>query len=102
MSTTAEATAPERVSCPHCGAAGPGSPFCGACGAHLAHHDRRKAARRLHSYAAFPDEPLFRASVVTHCSRSWPTGQERPSAWLLACLPRHCSLSPWRAQGRRS
>ncbi len=65
MSTTAEATAPERVSCPHCGAAGPGSPFCGACGAHLAHHDQRKAARRLHSYAAFPDEPLFRASVVS-------------------------------------
>ena len=64
MSTTAEA-APARVSCPYCGAAGPGSPFCGACGAHLAHHDRRKAARRLHSYAAFPDEPLFRASVVS-------------------------------------
>jgi RsiW-degrading membrane proteinase PrsW (M82 family) len=42
----------------------PDARFCGACGAHLVHRGLR-ASQRLHCYAAFPDEPVFRLSVVT-------------------------------------
>jgi RsiW-degrading membrane proteinase PrsW (M82 family) len=42
----------------------PDSRYCGACGAHLA-HEASGGARRLHSYAAFPDEPVVRLSVAT-------------------------------------
>jgi RsiW-degrading membrane proteinase PrsW (M82 family) len=65
MSSRVEAEAPDAVTCSHCGSTGAGPSFCGACGAHLAHEDTSKAARRLHSYAAFPDEPVPRASVVS-------------------------------------
>ncbi len=52
------------IECPHCGVVVPDARFCGACGAHLVHSGLR-ASRRLHAYAAFPDEPVFRLSVVT-------------------------------------
>jgi hypothetical protein len=52
------------VVCPYCAVVVPDSRFCGACGAHLVHSGLR-ASQRLHSYAAFPDEPVFRISVVT-------------------------------------
>jgi hypothetical protein len=52
------------VTCPCCGVVVPDARFCGACGAHLVHGGRR-ASHRLHAYAAFPDEPVLRLSVVT-------------------------------------
>jgi hypothetical protein len=42
----------------------PDARFCGACGAHLVHASSR-GSQRLHSYAAFPDEPVLRLSAVT-------------------------------------
>ncbi len=57
-------TAP-TATCPHCSATAPDAHYCGACGADLAHGHIDKASRRLHSYAAFPDEPVLRASVVS-------------------------------------
>ena len=53
------------VTCPHCGTTVPDAPFCGSCGAHLAHVQPGGAARRAHSYAAFPDESMARVSVVS-------------------------------------
>jgi len=50
--------------CPFCGVVVPDSRYCGACGAHLTHAGFR-GSQRLHSYAAFPDEPVMRLSVVT-------------------------------------
>jgi hypothetical protein len=52
------------VACPCCGVVVPDARFCGACGAHLVHSGLR-ASQRLHCFAAFPDEPVFRLSVVT-------------------------------------
>jgi hypothetical protein len=52
------------VACPFCSVVVPDARFCGACGAHLVHSGLR-ASQRLHSYAAFPDEPVFRLSVIT-------------------------------------
>ncbi len=52
------------ITCPFCGVVVPDARFCGACGAHLVHSGRR-AAERLHFYAAFSDEPVFRLSIVT-------------------------------------
>src|SRR5277367_3824071 len=52
------------VACPYCGVVVPDARFCGACGAHLVHTGLR-ASQRLHCYAAFPDEPVFRLSVIT-------------------------------------
>jgi RsiW-degrading membrane proteinase PrsW (M82 family) len=52
------------VACPCCGVVVPDARFCGACGAHLVHGGLR-ASQRLHCFAAFPDEPVFRLSVVT-------------------------------------
>ena len=56
---------PPAVTCPHCGTTVPDAPFCGSCGAHLAHGRPGAAARRAHSYAAFPDESMARVSVVS-------------------------------------
>jgi RsiW-degrading membrane proteinase PrsW (M82 family) len=56
---------PRTVTCPECGATVPEAPFCGACGAHLAHRQRRGAARRVHAYAAFPDESVLRLGVTS-------------------------------------
>lgn len=53
------------MTCPHCGTTVPDAAFCGACGAHLAHAGPAGAARRAHSYAAFPDEGMARLSVVS-------------------------------------
>ncbi len=50
--------------CPFCAVIVPDSRYCGACGAHLAHAGFR-GSQRLHSYAAFPDEPVVRLSTVT-------------------------------------
>jgi hypothetical protein len=52
------------VLCSYCGVAVPDARFCGACGAHLV-YDGFRASQRFHSYAAFPDEPVFRLSAVT-------------------------------------
>lgn len=52
------------IYCPFCGVVVPDSRYCGACGAHLAHESFR-GSQRLHSYAAFPDEPVVRLSIVT-------------------------------------
>ena len=61
---TAAAPLP-RVTCPHCGARVPDAPFCGSCGAHLAHTGSGNAARRAHAYSAFPDEAAVRLAVVS-------------------------------------
>jgi hypothetical protein len=53
------------VTCPFCGSTVPDAPFCGSCGAHLAHGRPGAAARRAHSYAAFPDESMARVTVVS-------------------------------------
>ncbi|MGA3352729.1 MAG: zinc ribbon domain-containing protein [Acidimicrobiales bacterium] len=50
--------------CPFCEEVVPDSRYCGACGAHLAHGESR-GSRRLHSYAAFPDEPVLRLSIAS-------------------------------------
>ena len=63
-STPADLPVLATVACPCCGVVVPDARFCGACGAHLVHGGRR-ASQRLHAYAAFPDEPVFRLSVVT-------------------------------------
>ena len=52
------------VECPYCSDLVPDARFCGACGAHLVRTGFR-ASQRLHSYAAFPDEPVLRLGVVT-------------------------------------
>jgi hypothetical protein len=53
------------VECPECGNVVPDAAFCGACGTHLAHLDPGVGARRQHAYVAFPDEGVFRLSVIT-------------------------------------
>lgn len=63
-STPADLPVLATVACPCCGVVVPDARFCGACGAHLVHRGLR-ASQRLHCYAAFPDEPVFRLSVVT-------------------------------------
>jgi RNA polymerase subunit RPABC4/transcription elongation factor Spt4 len=52
------------VACPYCNVVVPDARFCGACGADLVQVGLR-ASQRLHAYAAFPDEPVFRISVIT-------------------------------------
>lgn len=52
------------INCPFCGVVVPDARYCGACGAHLVHENFR-GAQRLHSYAAFPDEPVLRLSVAS-------------------------------------
>ncbi len=52
------------IECDFCGVVVPDSGFCGACGAHLV-HDGFRGSQRLHSYAAFPDEPVLRVSQVS-------------------------------------
>jgi len=77
--------------CPHCGQVVPMGHFCGACGAHLVHpHPGRSAARRIHAYAAFPDEPVYRLSVVSslfpHLSHHSRTIFRVAAAWLAVIL----------------
>jgi RsiW-degrading membrane proteinase PrsW (M82 family) len=55
---------PPTIACPFCSAAVPDGHFCGACGAHLV-GDGPSHARRLHSYAAFPDEPVIHLSAAS-------------------------------------
>jgi hypothetical protein len=54
-----------QVTCRYCGATIPDAPFCGSCGAHLAHTGSGNAARRSHAYSAYPDEATIRLSVVS-------------------------------------
>jgi RNA polymerase subunit RPABC4/transcription elongation factor Spt4 len=63
-STPADLPVLATVACPYCGVVVPDARFCGACGAHLVHNGL-VASQRLHSYAAFPDEPVYRLSVIT-------------------------------------
>ena len=58
-------TALPVLTCPHCDHMVPDAPFCGLCGAHLAHPVVSMAARRPQAYAAFPDESVWRLSVIT-------------------------------------
>jgi rRNA maturation endonuclease Nob1 len=65
--------------------------FCGSCGAHLLHWNKgRAAARRLHAYAAFPDEPMFRLSIVSslfpHLSHHSRSVFRIATAWLVIIL----------------
>lgn len=55
-------SAPELVTCNHCGAAVPQGAFCGSCGAHLGEGGSRA---RSTAYAASPHEHLVHSSVVT-------------------------------------
>ncbi len=52
------------VHCPFCDEVVPDARYCGACGAHLTHAEHG-GSQRLHSYAAFPDEPVARLSIVS-------------------------------------
>jgi hypothetical protein len=52
------------IVCPYCAVVVPDARFCGACGAHLVYSGFH-ASQRLHSYAAFPDEPVARFAIVT-------------------------------------
>jgi hypothetical protein len=52
------------IECAYCGVVVPDAGYCGACGAHLVHEGFR-GSQRLHSYAAFPDEPVIRISQVS-------------------------------------
>ena len=54
-------SAPELVTCPHCGSLVPEGAFCGHCGAHLAQAN----ARRTHAYAAVPTERVVHQSIIT-------------------------------------
>ncbi|MFZ0668563.1 MAG: PrsW family glutamic-type intramembrane protease [Acidimicrobiales bacterium] len=79
------------VHCPHCGQVVPAGHFCGSCGAHLVHASSGKsAAGRMHSYAAFPDEPLFRISIVStlfpHLSHRSRVVFRVAAFWLTALL----------------
>lgn len=56
---------PPRVTCPYCGVTVPDAPFCGSCGAHLAHPGPGGGARRARAYSAYPDEAALRLSVVS-------------------------------------
>src|SRR3984885_12228648 len=58
-------SAPDPRTGPHGGARVPDAPFCGSCGAHLAHTGSGNAARRAHAYSAFPDEAAVRLAVVS-------------------------------------
>lgn len=51
--------------CPHCGATVPDGTYCGACGADFTRESPRRSRRRTDSYAAFPDEPILRASAIS-------------------------------------
>lgn len=79
------------LECPHCSQVVPAGHFCGSCGAHLLHeHAGRSAANRLHSYAAFPDEPMLRMSIVSslfpHLSHRSRVVFRVASTWLGALL----------------
>jgi hypothetical protein len=52
------------VVCPYCGVVVPDASYCGACGAHLVHTGLR-ASQRMHTFAASPEEPVLRLSIVT-------------------------------------
>ena len=70
------------VECPYCGVVVPDAGFCGACGAHLTAEGFR-GSHRLHSYAAFPDEPVLRVSQV---STLFPHLSHRAKAPFCAAL----------------
>jgi hypothetical protein len=70
------------IECPQCGVSVPDASFCGACGAHLIREGPR-AAQRLHSYAAFPDEPVLHLSLV---SSLFPHLSHRAKAPFRAAL----------------
>jgi len=70
------------IDCPYCAAVVPDAGFCGACGAHLVHEGFR-GSQRLHSYAAFPDEPVIRLSQV---SSLFPHLSHRAKAPFRAAL----------------
>ena len=70
------------LECPYCGVVVPDAGFCGACGAHLVHEGFR-GSQRLHSYTAFPDEPVIRISPV---SSLFPHLSHRAKAPFRAAL----------------
>ena len=93
-------TAP-TATCPHCSATAPDAHYCGACGADLAHGHIDKASRRLHSYAAFPDEPVLRASVVSTLFPQLPANRSPTSEPFCPSSSSSCSPLRWRASNRR-
>ncbi len=89
--TLASLPALATVECPHCAKVVPEGHFCGSCGAHLLHWNKgQAAARRVHAYAAFPDEPVYRLSVVSslfpHLSHHSRTVFRVATAWLVVIL----------------
>lgn len=88
--TTSLPTLP-TVECPQCGQVVPAGHFCGSCGAHLLHYrPGQPAARRIHAYAAFPDEPMYRLSIVSslfpHLSHHSRTVFRVAALWLAVIL----------------
>ncbi len=80
--TSADLPVLPTVECSYCGVVVPDTGFCGACGAHLVHEGFR-GSQRLHSYAAFPDEPVIRISQV---SSLFPHLSHRAKAPFRAAL----------------
>ena len=70
------------VECAFCHVIVPDSGYCGACGAHLVHPGFH-GSQRLHSYAAFPDEPVIHLSQV---STLFPNLSHRAKAPFRAAL----------------
>jgi RsiW-degrading membrane proteinase PrsW (M82 family) len=54
-----------RIACEHCGVEVEAGAFCSACGAHLAHTNRRRAARRIHAFAAGPHQGVYHPAVFS-------------------------------------
>jgi RsiW-degrading membrane proteinase PrsW (M82 family) len=73
------------IYCPFCGVVVPDSRYCGACGAHLA-HEAFRGSQRLHSYAAFPDEPVVRLSIVTSLFPHLSSRARAPFRYALAIV----------------
>jgi RsiW-degrading membrane proteinase PrsW (M82 family)/RNA polymerase subunit RPABC4/transcription elongation factor Spt4 len=79
------------LACHQCGQVVPAGHFCGSCGSHLLHYrPGQAAARRLHAYAAFPDEPMYRLSIVSslfpHLSHHSRNVFRVASLWLAVIL----------------
>ncbi len=52
---------PPLVTCPHCGSTIPAGKFCGHCGAHLT----VGSARRMHAFAAVPNQRVAHLSIIS-------------------------------------
>ena len=85
LPTPSELPVLPTTECPNCSVVVPDAAFCGACGASLRHEGSR-ASRRLHSYAAFPDEPVLRLSAVTSLFPQLSSHAKAPFRAALAVI----------------